>query len=308
MSYFDDVIGQTDVKKKLKFRLDTHRKNGAILPHCLFVGSKGDGKSFLARKFARHFPDPTDGSKKHKRFFGLNAGALKNPQMLFEDILAPIQDDYCTLFIDEAHGLNKKVEMVLLSILEPNPNKRTRYEWDGVEYLFDFRKVTFMFATTEEDQVFHALRDRLDTVSLAPYTEAELSEIIDLNLDGGVKINKNLLKDMGGFIRQNARSAHFLAMDILSTGKSSFKDKDWDELIDALSLLPKGISPDELRAMQILQSDGDLSLGQLASRLARPTRAVQRDIEVYPKSLGFIEVDGKRKLTKRGHDYLKNLP
>jgi Holliday junction resolvasome RuvABC ATP-dependent DNA helicase subunit len=307
MDYFEGVIGQSAVKRKLKFRLDTHRKNGAILPHSLFVGSKGDGKSFMVRKFARNFPDPTDPSKNNKDFYALNAGAIKNPTMLFEDIFAKTQGDYCTFFIDEAHDIPKKVETVLLSILEPNQQRRTVYNWEGADYVFDFRMQTFLFATTEEDQVFHALRDRLDTISLAPYSISELSEIISLNLQDSVILDDGLLLEMGKYIRRNARSAERLAHDIMSTGLDVFKNDDWEELKRVLSILPLGLSRDELRALQILRDDGDLSLGMLSSRLGRPTTAVMRDLEVYPKALGFIEVDGKRHLTPKGHEYLRNM-
>ena len=269
--YFEGVIGQKAAKKRLSFRLDTHRK-GAILPHALFTGSKGDGKSYMVRKYARNFLDPTDPSKAHKNFFGLNAAAIKNPTMLFEDVFTKVIDEHATIFFDEAHDLPSKVETVLLSILEPNKNNRTVYEWDGQEFKFDFRKITFLFATTEEDKVFHALRDRLETVCLSPYSLDELAEIVMLSLDGAVDLSPKLLKEMAGYIRRNARAADRLARDIVDTGYGKFQPKHWAELKDSLGIMPLGITPDEYRLLGLLKSDGDLTLGTLSSRLARPTR------------------------------------
>jgi len=306
-NYFDNVIGQEKAKRKLGFRLDTHLENGAVIPHTLFVGAKGDGKSYLVRQFAKNFPDPTDPVKAHKTFYGLNGGAIRNPQMLFEDIFGKTQGDLCTFFIDECHDLPKKVQTILLTVLEPTASRRTSYIWDGVTYTFDFRQQTFLFATTEEDKVFHALRDRLDIVSLEGYNEEQLAEIIQLSINGEVDIKKDLLMEMAGYIRRNARSADRLAHDILSMGVEDFSRTDWLALKNMLSILPKGLSQDELNMLDILASDGALTLGALASRMGRPVTAVQNDIETYLKALGFMVVDGKRQITPKGYDYLKKL-
>ena len=306
-NYFEGVIGQTKVKNKLGFRLDSLKNNGAVIPHALFVGSKGDGKSHIVRAFARNLPDPTDATKKHKTFYPLNGAAISSPKHLFEDIFAKTQGEHATFFIDEAHDLPDKVETVLLTVLEPNKGNKTRYTWDDVEYVFDFREVTFLFATTEPNKMFHALRDRLDIIPLAAYSQRELGDIIELNIADAVDFTKGLIMEMAGYVRQNGRSAARLAQDILATGASKFSPPDWEKLRKTLNIAPKGLSPDEIRVLQVLKRDGDMSLGMLSSRIARQRTEVQHDIEPYLLALGFMAIDGHREITKDGEKYLELL-
>ena len=308
-NYFDGVIGQPRAKKTLSFFLDNHRKNKTAFPHILFTGSKGDGKTHLARKVGRNLPDFSDPAKRHKDFFIKNGTELKNPRYLLEECLSQFANnqDYATFFVDEAHEMSKQVQTMFLSILEPNAREKTEIEYDDITYTFDFRKVTFMFATTEDDKMFHALMDRLRVLSLEPYEEKELAAIIELVIDGRVRFEDDMLKKISRYVRRNARKADCVAKDILSLGVPVFTKEHFDDLLDKVSLYPYGLTLDEVRALEILEANGELSLGVFASRLGRPPRAMQKGVEPYILALGLMEIDGKRRLTAKGRNYLREL-
>lgn len=308
-SYFEGVIGQERAKTELGFRLDNHHKTKNPFPHLLLTGSKGDGKTHLARKVARNLPDWGDQTRNNKRFLSLNAAAIKSPQMFFEDICSQFADGqtYCTVFIDEAHELNKKIQNALLTVLEPNKNNYTTFEFNGAQFDFDFRRITFIFATTEDDQIIPPLVDRLKQISLEPYDADELAQIIELVIDGTVQFEDGTLERLSKLVRRNARKADEIAKDVMSFGVPVFTKKHLDKLVEKTNLYPMGLTNDEVRVLYTLEECGELSLGQLASRIGRPGKAMQKGLEPYILALGLMEIDGKRRITPKGRDYLKAI-
>lgn len=305
--YFYDLVGQEDACEKLTYILDSQKKRGAVIPHLLFRGGKGDGKTRMASAMGRWIEDGDDPSKEHKDFFVINAASVNNVGTLVSDVLLPTQGMYCTFFFDEIHALNPRVVPALLTILEPNKRNRTSFVHEKQQLNFDFKKQTFMFATTEDHKVFHALKDRMHIVDVQPYTREELGEIVLAVLDGRVKIQDGLLEEISIYIRQNARKADEMAKFIMSAGAKKFGKPEWEKLKKAMKFLPLGLEKDELRILETLKKEGDMSLGMLASSLGRPVQAVRRDLEDYLKRRGLMTIDGKRRITDKGLNYLRKL-
>ena len=312
MNMLNEVIGQQQAKTELEFRLNNHINTKGAFPNLLLTGSKGDGKSHLARKIGKNLPDFSDGSRDYKAFFTINGSALKNLRVFFEQYCSQFADGdkYCTVFIDEAHEIKKPVQAALLSVLENTKTNRNVYEYEDIPYYFDFRKVTFIFATTDEDKLVEPLIDRLLKITLSPYTPDELAEIINGVVGEAMEFDKGVLEKASQYVRRNARKADQLAKDILSLGVPVFKMIHLKKLIEKTNLAPMGLDLDEIRTLRILEecasSDG-LSLGQLASRMGRPGRSMQKGVEPYLLANNLMEIDGKRRITAKGREYLKNL-
>lgn len=305
-NYFEEVIGQERAKRELSFYLKNHLKSGNPVPNFLFAGSKGDGKSFLARKFAKNLPDLQNPDKKNKAFYSFNGGQIGNPTILMEDILSKVQDQYATVFVDEADALPSKVQAILLSILEPTKSNRTSVTFNDVTYEFDFRKITFIFATTET--IFHSLEDRLKVVSLEPYSEEDLGKIMETVFEGSIDFEDDkLLPDLAHYVRRNARAATFVAKNVMSFGTPIFTREQFSILKTQLNMFPRGVNFTEVRALRILLEDHECSLGHLASKLAQPSETTRKTIEPYLIALGLMIIEGKRKLTPEGRLYLKNI-
>ena len=133
---FNEVIGQERAKTELEFRLKNHISTQGAFPNLLLTGSKGDGKSHLARKIGKNLPDFSNGDRSYKPFYTINGSALKNIRVFFEQYCSQFADGdkYCTVFIDEAHEIAKPVQAALLSVLENTATSKTTYEYEDVPY------------------------------------------------------------------------------------------------------------------------------------------------------------------------------
>lgn len=307
--YFEGLIGQAKAKQELGFYLDNHHNSGAILPHLLFTGQKGDGKTMLAKKVARNMPDPENPDKKHKAFYNINGSSIENLRTFLEDYVTKAQgaSQYFTFFIDEAHDLPKKVQTALLTILEPNKMRVNRFVFQDIEYTFDFHKITFIFATTDEDKLDPALKDRLVNISLKQYDRKELAEIIKLVVDGACEFEGGVLEDLAIYVRRNGRAADRMATNILALGCPIFKKAHSKKLKDKLGMLPYGLEEIEMDTLRTLDDCGELSLGQLASRIGRPAKTTQKGVEPYLLALGLMEIDGKRRISAKGRELRQQI-
>lgn len=307
--WFEGVIGQPKAKKKVSFYLRNHLNVGARMPNILLEGNQGDGKSYLARMIARNMPDPSDPNRKHKKFCRVDGSAVKNLAILFNDICSKFAngDDYITIFVDEAHGLPDTVQNAFLSIMERVRSGITRYTYEDVDYIFDASKVTWIFATTESEKIFEPLRDRMLKVQLETYSPEQLGEIMELTIDNRVSFQGDTLADLTQYIRRNARDADRLAEAVVDLGIQHFGEEHLEYLIEELNLLPHGISEFELSILETLHGEGEMSLGHLASRIGKPRKAVQYQHEPYLLALGYMMIEGKRRITGTGIEFLRKL-
>lgn len=282
------------------------------MPNLLFVGSKGDGKTHLARKTGRNLPDFSDGSRQWKRFYPINGGSIKNATQFFEDICVEVADGdtFATIFIDEAHMIPQALQKgVLLSVFEPNKTRVNTVEHDGMTYTFDFHKLTFLFATTELEKMFDPLVDRLQKINLEPYRPDELAQIIDLVIDGQVEFEGDTLSELSYYVRRNARHADRIADTILRMGVTSFGREHMEHLLSNMNLHKYGLDLEEIALLRKLETAGNegLSLGMLASELGKSSKTVQKGLEPYLLGNKLMTIDGRRRLSLKGVNLLREI-
>ena len=300
-NYFSDLIGQTNVKKRLSFYLDAYYKTSKA-PFLLMSGAAGLGKTEFAKAFAKnlHREDGERGS-----FLELNCSTIKNNEQFFEQIFLPViadNENICVLF-DEVHALPKDLTMAFLTIFNSEKSNRKTFEWNGMSFEFNFKHQTFIFATTETDKIFPPLKDRLTTVDFEPYTSEELAEIVKLCVPH-VEFNEDALIRLSSTIRGNARSAVKRAKEVeLYCGANDtvhFNLSDFVALCDQVGILPHGITYTEKQILQALKGCGSATLTGLAAKIGLSKTALQRDHELYLLNKNLMEIDGKRKITVEG--------
>ena len=142
---FAGLFGQKTVKKRLNFYLDAFKKTSTC-PFLFFIGAKGLGKTEFARQFGEHLEN-ADG--KRRPFLELNCSTIKNVEQFFDQVFIPlIMDNEITVLFDEAHELPKDLTNAFLTVFNTERGTHKNLRWRDGEYPFDFKKQTFLFATT----------------------------------------------------------------------------------------------------------------------------------------------------------------
>jgi len=305
--YFEGIVGQDVAKAKLSFLMKSYEAT-SILPHLMFVAPKGCGKTTLAKAVAKNLKNSEGGTKK---FLEINCSTVKSLKQFFNQIIIPhVHGNECTILLDEASELPKDVTMALLTILNPNPENRTQFSYEDFVVDFDFRMVTFMFATTEAQSIFHALMDRCERVDLEEYSYNDLSKIISLTTSANFK--DGVLDELAPVLRGNARAAQKMANHInnymAATQGNKFGEAQWNELKHHLGILPLGLSRIELQLLRIMAEKKTSTLTYLAAKTGLTKSCLQRDFEMYLQKENLMEIDtGGRGLTTKGQEYLKAL-
>ena len=193
---FPKVIGQTKAKKKLSFYVENYLSS-YILPHLCS----------LRQRVAQDIdPEKLPSSGGNTQLLPVNCAGIKNLKGFCQQLLALQADNtHFTLIFDEASELPKDVTMGLLTMLNPNDDNRNRFTFGDYVIDIDFKRHTFMFATTEADKLFHALQDRCTRIDLEDYNYDELGAIVALSLKR-VNFQDGVLPEIASTLRGNACS------------------------------------------------------------------------------------------------------
>ena len=308
---FPNIIGQYPTKRKFAFYIKAFERIG-IVPNIIITAPKGAGKTLLARAFARNLVLPN--TMEPKRYIEINCATIKNLRSFVDMIMTPYMiNTEATFLFDECHMIPKDVTMALLTITNPNKDNHNTFSYDGQDIEIDFKKLTFIFATTEPQEVFHALIDRMERIDLDDYSYEELGQILLLKT-GTIKFSGDVVsKHIASTLRGNGRSAQKMASNIINYCAANnvrvFKKKDWDSLCNTLDIMPFGINKTELKYLRTLAKNGCTRLYNLAAKLQMTRAAIQSDAEIYLQKLNFIEVSSHgRQLTGDAKEMLDDNP
>ena len=301
---FEKIIGQERAKRRLEFFAEGQRKTG-VSPHILFVAPRGCGKTLVAQSYAREL---TNGDSSKRKLLTINCSSLVKVSQFINDIIIPyVADKEITILFDEASEIPRSISMALLTILNPTRENQNTYSFGDLDILFDFKKVTFLFATTEAHLLFHALTDRLERIDLEEYSADQLATIIKNNIEA--PITNEAMIEIGQVLRGNARKAAQMANHIsiyLNTkSKTIFDAASWRDFSFNMGIRKLGLTATEIKLLQCLNERLETTLTVLSSKMSMTRQAVQQDTESYLQKLDLIEIaPAGRRLTKKGREYL----
>lgn len=297
---FSHIIGQEQIKRQLDFYLDAY-KNTGVLPFLMFNGQRGIGKTEFARAL---------GAACKKTFYEINSSSIKNEKQFFEQMMPQVQDTDCVLFFDEAHELPRKLIAAFLSILNTEKKTVVTYTHQDVEYVFDFSKMSFIFATTEMDRLFAPFKDRLTVVDFVPYSNSEVKDIIKKRIPD-VKFAAGALDDISTTIRGNARSAVKRAKEIEmyceAKNNPDFSLEDWKELCHKANINKRGLSNTEVQILSALKERGPLTLTMLSAITGLSVQALRKDAELHLLKMNLLRIEGTRQITSQGLRLLETI-
>ncbi len=297
---FDDIIGQNAPKQTLSLYIDSFRQTSR-LPFLNFLGGKGQGKTHLAKTFRAALVKP-DGKK--PAILEVNMASIKNADAFFEQVYPVWVSNECFLFADEFHNTPKDLQQLFLSIFNVEKSPIRTISHGGLDYQFDFTKISFGGSTTDQQKLCEPLRDRLRNIVLEDYKPEELFEIFEKNLEFKVEIEPNAREAIISTFRGNPRDAVVKAEDLKTYVSAIKKQKinlsTWNDFCKTMGINPFGLSAAELILVKILGKRGESSLNALSSISGFERSVIQKDYEKILFKKGLLQVDGKRKLSADG--------
>jgi len=309
-SMFTGVVGQTKAKQVLKFYIEGHSATNTI-PHMMLVAPKGCGKTLMARSLALNLIQK--GETKCKSRVLINCASVKNLEQFFDQIVMPkLIDTDVTVFFDECHMIPSDVQNALLTVLNPNKNMSNTFSFGEFDWEVDFRRISFIFATTESQKVIDPLMDRCRRIDLEDYTHEDLQRMLTINVDDKISFDNKSLSEIATTLRGNGRAAQKMSDDIMTycakNRKRKFTLSDWNRLKESLDISPLGLNRTELKVLRALSEQPYTKLTSLAAKLGMSKSSIMNDFEMYLQKLGLFEIDPLgRQLTAKGRNYLKLL-
>jgi Holliday junction DNA helicase RuvB len=308
--FFPDIIGQDKVKSEIAFYLTAFSKT-QLLPHLLFIGGKGGGKTAIATLTAKNLRVPSKGNT-IKPLIKVNCATIRKLERMVESVLIPYVKDHCTVFFDEAHALDPIAQEALLTVLNPDKNNVGYMNYKDSVLEFDFKKVSFIFATTDPQKLSNPLKDRLCTIQLEAYKNSDLAKICKINAKG-VDVDEALWPEIASVCRGNPRAAVKMAQEKIiqyaaASGSNIFDAVAWGKMKEVLGINPLGVGEGELQILRCLDINTTRSLTSISASTGLEKSAIMHQFEIYLLKCGLIEVAQKgRKLTQKGVKYLQEL-
>jgi len=300
-----DFIGQSALRKKVNFLLDSYKKK-PFLDSLLFVAKRGDGKTKICRKIAKIL---------NKKAIEINGASFQSVTDFVDQIINPhvVGNQDVTLFIDEISAINPKVVEWLLSMLAyDSETKLSSASHQGNTYNFNFNHLTVLTATTNPESLSEPFRSRFRRLEFGSYSDEELVQILKFccpNIEFADHIEKDIVSVSRGSPREiTLRLSEDIKRFLFQKkdNQSQFTSSDLKSLCNILSIYPFGLSPAEIKLLEILSHE-PCTLTCLAGKFNLDAGTVRKDVELYPLANRLFTINGKRQITPRGIEVLNSI-
>jgi holliday junction DNA helicase RuvB len=305
------IMGQPQVVNLLTTHLNAYwndrraGRNPSFGPVGLF-GPPGIGKTMIARVLNAEL-----GNLKFIEVIGEN---LEHKDSLYATLMEV--DENTTLFIDEAQGLPKAAQHVLLKVMAENKLCIPKWRFAKRDYQIPLPKFVIIIASTHEYTLQPAFLSRIRIYTrMGYYTMEDLGRIVQQRADS-LKL-KYETPEIFGMIAQRSKRTPRLALRHLDTSYHVARSQDADVIsLDHVwqafvlsGIDHQGLDPLEQSYLRQLAESGPLRLNVLSSRLGLPPRTIQDVVEPYLIQEGFISKDGSQRIvTEKGRNHITGLP
>ena len=277
-------VGQDEAIRRFRVALEASWNDGTRLPHMLFVGGPGLGKTELAHLAAREL-----GVVLHERLAQVvsSMGAMNG--LLLQ------AGEKEVVFLDEIHELPPNVQTVLYRAMEGG--QLSLQSCESQTMAMPIKDITVIGATTDEFRLLAPLRDRFKIV--LPFVSYDVDSLATITVQRarmmGIEIDQNL----GAEIAKRSKGTPRLTIRLLESCHRYARSKGDDRItlehfeqtvaLDGLDSL--GLGPDEQRYLRFLaERHGEpVRLFTIESALSIHRRTIQSIIEPFVVKSGLVE-------------------
>jgi len=300
---FEAYVGQDETKEVLKKTIKACRILKQSIPHSLFAGQFGIGKTTLAKIMANEIDAP---------FISATASALDSKDSLLKIFTHPkLQTKIpAIVFIDELHNLKSELAEQLYTALEDFSFDYTDEE--GLTKTFAVPPFTCVGATTQKGKIDLAMLSRFECFDLNPYNVPELNVMSKTLLDR-LNVKDYELKGLDLIAKVSRSTARTCTLLTLGAYRTAIADnKPLTETIVREMLTMKGIDDCGLTKLDraylsFLGSVKQAGIGTICKKLLSmggDKKTVENITEPFLLSLGHIEFTPQgRMITNEGKIY-----
>lgn len=284
-----EYIGQQQLMDRLFVHIQAALNRDATLDHVLLVGPPGAGKSTLARVIAATLGKPI-----------IDVKMPVDERTLLRMFRVAMD---CVVFLDEIHGLNRRMqEMLLPVILEGYVQDRR-----GRRYPLD--NVTVVAATSEREKVIATLYSRFKIKpEFEDYTDEEMAAVVRQMADrAGVSLEDDTIEALARATGGSPRMAGDLviaARDLAEAGR----EVEAQSVLTLVAVDEEGLSTLHQRYLAVLSEVGGQAGRSTLEQMLRLPGQTVRELERLLVSRGYVEFSKSgRELTPEGDKKLRAL-
>jgi len=237
-SSFDEVVGQEPIARTLRNAIDKNRVAHAYL----FCGTRGVGKTTMARLFAKALNAPGDKPKEVAQAImegrdtdvieidaASNRGIDDARELIANSIYRPLRGPYKIYIVDEVHMLTREAFNALLKTMEEPPEH-----------------VKFILCTTETHKVPATIQSRCQRFDFRNIPTRAIAEHLKaVTAKEGVKADAGLLMAVARLGAGSMRDALSILDRLMASGEKSLTPTLLSEL---LGLADRDLVDNVLRA------------------------------------------------------------
>lgn len=299
----DDYIGQESIIKSVKIALTSAKKRKEQMPHILFYGPPGLGKTTLANIIANEM------DAKIVTTVGSNLMKAADVAALLNNI-----SDGSVVFIDEIHRMDRAAEECLYSAMEDGFIAITIGAAEQSKIIqLTLPKFTLIGATTRPGMLSAPLRDRfIYQYKMEYYTAEELKEIAKNTAKNlGIKMKAAECMQLAQMGRGTPRIVNkycILVRDYAVAGDFDMVTKEMlEETLAIAGINADGLSDNDVKLLKALSlAERAVGLATLSHILGEDEQTIEDVYEPYLIYNQYIEKTPRgRELTPKGEEYLE---